>query len=168
MGNGSLYAGRRGAPPDHNAATRPGIAGKIRDYQALTGRRTRFLECVEKRGLVTIGRLFIATHEFDRQWERMGLEDEDRRRLENEIVNNPQIGAVIRGTGGLRKMRFSFEGRGKSGSSRVLYVDFVVFGRIYLITAYPKSAKENISPAEREIYRKVIEMVKKELGGRRS
>jgi hypothetical protein len=98
----------------------------------------------------------------------MGLEDEDRRRLENEIVNNPQIGAVIRGTGGLRKMRFSFEGRGKSGSSRVLYVDFVVFGRIYLITAYPKSAKENISPAEREIYRKVIEMVKKELGGRRS
>jgi hypothetical protein len=52
----------------------------------------------------------------------MGLNDRDRRRLENEITDNPQIGAVMRGTGGLRKMRFSFEGKGKSGSSRVLYV----------------------------------------------
>ena len=42
-------------------------------------------------------------------------------------------------------MRFPFEGQGKSGSSRVLYVDFVVIKRIYLVAAYPKNAKENIS-----------------------
>ena len=71
----------------------------------------------------------------------------------------------MRGTGGLRKMRFAFEGKGKSGSSRVLYVDFVVCGRIYLITAYPKNIKENITPEEREIYQKMIEQTKKELGG---
>jgi hypothetical protein len=95
----------------------------------------------------------------------MGLNDEDRRRLENEITENPEIGAIMRGTGGLRKMRFSFEGKGKSASSRVLYVDFVLYGRVYLITAYPKSEKENISDAEREIYRKIIEQTKKMLGG---
>lgn len=107
----------------------------------------------------------MSTHEFDTQWEKMGLTDEDRRRLENEIANNTQIGAVMRGTGGLRKMRFAFEGKGKSGSSRVLYVDFVVYERVYLITVYPKSVRENISGAERAIYKKVIEQTKKELGG---
>jgi len=95
----------------------------------------------------------------------MGLNDDDMRRLENEILNNPQIGAVMQGTGGLRKMRFAFEGKGKSNSSRVLYVDFVVFKRVYLITAYPKNEKENIAPAERAIYKKIIEQTKRELGG---
>ena len=115
--------------------------------------------------MAAIGRMFFSTFEFDKQWERMGLDDEDRRRLENEIANNPKIGKVMQGTSGLRKMRFPFEGQGKSGGSRVLYVDFVVIERIYLIAAYPKSAKENISQAEREIYKRIIEQTKKQLGG---
>jgi hypothetical protein len=117
--------------------------------------------------MIEIDRMFVSTHEFDKEWERMGLTDDDRHRLENEITENPKIGAVIRGTSGLRKMRFSFEGKGKSGSSRVLYVDFVFYGRVYLITAYPKNEKENISDAERKMYRKVIEQTKKMLGGNR-
>jgi hypothetical protein len=95
----------------------------------------------------------------------MGLNGEDRRRLENEIIVNPQVGAVMRGTSGLRKMRFAFEGKGKSGGSRVLYVDLVVYKRVYLITTYPKSQKENISPAEREMFKKIVEQTKRELGG---
>jgi hypothetical protein len=112
-----------------------------------------------------IGRIFFSTFEFDRQWERLGLDDEDRRRLEDEIMRNPKVGAIIRGTGGLRKMRFAFEKQGKSGSSRILYVDLVVLERVYLVTAYRKNQKENISPAERGIYKKLIEQTKKELGG---
>jgi hypothetical protein len=110
--------------------------------------------------------MFFSTSEFDKQWERMGLGDEDLRRLQNEILNNRQIGAVMRGTGGLRKMRFAFEGRGKSGSARALYVDLVVLERVYLITAYPKNLKENITSEEREMFRKLIEQTKKELGGK--
>jgi hypothetical protein len=117
------------------------------------------------KGVSAIGRMFFSTFEFDRQWESMSLNDEDRRKLENEIANNPQVGSVMRGTGGLRKMRFAMEKRGKSGSSRVLYVDFVVYERVYLIYAYPKNKKEDISPAEREMFRKIIENAKKELGG---
>ena len=107
-----------------------------------------------------------STSEFDKQWERMGLDDEDRRRLENEIVNNPQVGPIMRGTGGLRKMRFAFAGRGKSGSARVLYVDFVVFECIYLVYAYGKGQQDNISQEERVIFKKIIEQARKELGGR--
>jgi hypothetical protein len=110
--------------------------------------------------------MFYSTFEFDRQWERMGLNDEDRRRLENEIINNPKAGVVIRGTGGLRKMRFAFEGRGKSGSIRTLYVDFVVYERIYLIYAYPKGQKDDISEDEKKLFKKIIEQAYKELGGR--
>ena len=94
----------------------------------------------------------------------MRLDDDDRRRLENEIISNPQIGAVMQGTGGLRKMRLAYEGKGKRGGLRVLYVDFVVFERVYLITAYPKSEKENISPDQRDMYRKIIEQTERELG----
>jgi hypothetical protein len=109
--------------------------------------------------------VFFSTVEFDKQWEYLGLDDEDLRRLENEIANNPKIGVVIRGTGGLRKMRFALEGRGKSGSSRVLYVNFAIHDRVYLVYAYKKNQKDNISPVEREMFRKIIEQTKKELGG---
>lgn len=119
-----------------------------------------------KKKVNEIGRMFFSTSEFDKQWEHMGLDDEDKRKLENEIVNNPQIGAVIRGAGGLRKMRFALEGKGKRGGARALYVDFVVYERIYLITAYPKGEKENISAAERELFRKLIEQTRTELGGK--
>ena len=112
-------------------------------------------------------RMFFSSFEFDKQWANMGLDDEDRRLLENEIINNPQIGAVIRGTGGLRKMRFALENKGKSGGVRALYVDFVVFERVYLVTAYPKGKKDDITAEERKLYKKLIEQTEKELGGNR-
>ena len=96
---------------------------------------------------------------FDKQWREMGLDDNDLQNLQAELLKNPQIGNVIRGTGKLRKMRFAFQNRGKSGSSRVLYVDFVVAETIYLIFAYPKNEKDNLSAAERNAIRKLIEQL---------
>ena len=102
-------------------------------------------------------RTFIILPEFDKNWKAMGLSDEDLRRLENEILQNPAVGAVMQGTGSLRKMRFALDNRGKSGSARVCYVDFVIQETVFLITAYPKNEKENLSKAERNNIRKVIE-----------
>ena len=79
---------------------------------------------------------------FDKQWRAMGLDDNDLQALQIELLKDPQIGSVIKGTGKLRKMRFAFPNRGKSGSSRVLYVDFVLAETIYLIFAYPKNENE--------------------------
>jgi len=62
-------------------------------------------------------------------------------------------------------MRFAIEGKGKSGGARVLYVDFVVFERVYLVYAYQKGQQDNISPEERDIFKKIIEQTRKELGG---
>lgn len=78
-----------------------------------------------------IKRTFIQTRPFTRSWTALGFNDEDLRRLENQLLQNPKIGAVIRGTGKMRKMRFAFEGRGKSGSTRVCYVDFEIKETIY-------------------------------------
>ena len=96
-------------------------------------------------------RTFIILPEFDKNWKSMGLSDEDLRRLENLILQDPEAGALMQGTGGLRKLRFAFENRGKSGSARVLRET------VFLITAYPKNEKENLSKAERNNIRKVIE-----------
>ena len=77
---------------------------------------------------------FIQTKEFSRNWQELRFDDEDLRKLELELLKNPQIGSVISGTGRLRKMRFAFPNGGKSGSVRVCYVDFVIQEAIYLVT----------------------------------
>lgn len=110
-------------------------------------------------------RTFIQTDEFIKNWERLGLTDDDLRRLELKIMKNPQVGPVIQGTGKLRKMRFAFENKGKSGSSRVCYVDFLIHETVYLITVYPKNEKDNLSKAERNEIKKFIDILEKRLGG---
>lgn len=102
-------------------------------------------------------RTFIILPEFDKNWKSMGLSDEDLRRLENLILQNPEAGALMQGTGGLRKLRFALDNRGKSGSARVCYVDFIIQETVFLTTAYPKNEKENLSKAERNTIHKLIE-----------
>lgn len=100
---------------------------------------------------------------FDKQWRAMGLDDNDLQALQIELLKDPQIGSVIQGTGKLRKMRFAFPNRGKSGSSRVLYVDFVLAETIYLIFAYPKNEKDNLTDEERNNIKKMIEKIEQSL-----
>lgn len=97
--------------------------------------------------------------EFDRKWTEMGLTDKELKALQEELTINPSKGDVMKGTGGLRKIRIAFEGRGKSGSARVCYVDFIVYERIYLITAYSKDEKDNISKSERNEVKKLIKIL---------
>lgn len=60
-------------------------------------------------------------------------------------------------------MRFAFENRGKSGSIRVIYVDFETYGKLYLLTAYPKNVKDNLSKAERNDLKQLVEILEHEL-----
>lgn len=50
---------------------------------------------------------------FEKQWAKMGLNDNDLKRLQYQLFENPEIGAVMQRTEGLRKVRFAFENRGK-------------------------------------------------------
>ena len=108
-------------------------------------------------------RKFVMLPEFDKNLASMGLNDNDLRRLQEELLFDPEKGDVMQGTGGLRKLRFAFEGQGKSGSVRVCYVDFVIYRSIYLITAYPKSEKENLSKSERRSIAKMIKALENTL-----
>ena len=93
----------------------------------------------------------------------MGLGEEDLARLQEELLADPKIGAVMKGTGGVRKMRFAFRHRGKSGSVRVIYVDFEVYEKIFLITAYTKEEKDNLSDSERAEIRHLINVLEEQL-----
>lgn len=53
-------------------------------------------------------RTFIQTREFSRNWDKLGFKDEDLRKLELELLENSDLHPVIKGTGGLRKIRNSF------------------------------------------------------------
>ncbi len=108
-------------------------------------------------------RTFIQTKEFIKNWEDLGLNDDDLRRLELLIMSDPQIGVAMRGTGKLRKLRFALENRGKSGSARVCYVDFLALETVYLITVYPKSVKENLTNAERNNIKKMIDQLEQNI-----
>lgn len=108
-------------------------------------------------------RLFVDLPSFRTEWKSMGLTDADLLRLQEELLANPAVGAMIRGTGGVRKMRFSFEHRGKSGSVRVIYIDFEIREKQYLLTAYPKNEKDNLSKEERNELKKLVEILESEL-----
>lgn len=110
-------------------------------------------------------RTFIMTQEFDQNWKRMGLNDDDLKALQEELILNSKKGDLMQGTGGLRKLRIAFEGKGKSGSGRVCYVDFTVYEKIYLITAYPKNERDNLSKAERNAIAAMIRQLEDALKG---
>jgi len=105
-------------------------------------------------------REFIMTPEFDKQWKAIGLTDKELKALQEELTIIPTKGDIIQGTGGLRKIRVAFDNRGKSGSARVCYVDFAAFEKIYLITAYTKNEKENLSKEERKSIKLLVEVLK--------
>ncbi|NLM11399.1 MAG: addiction module toxin RelE [Clostridiaceae bacterium] len=108
-------------------------------------------------------REFVRLPEFEKCWQSMGLSEDDIRKLEETLCEDPQKSDLIRGTGGLRKLRWPLPDKSKSRSIRVVYVDFVVYERIYFITAYPKSKKDNLTDVERKEIRKLIELLSKEL-----
>jgi len=79
------------------------------------------------------------------------LSDEELRAVQDALLEDPQAGAVVRGTGGARKLRVALPGAGKSGGARVLYVYVAARARVYLLLAYPKNVADNVSNAGRKV-----------------
>ena len=96
-----------------------------------------------------MNRAFMFTSYFLKEWTRLGFTDEDQIRLEEMIRNNPQIGDVISGAGGFRKARFAFEGRGKSGSARVIYLDIAEIAHVIFVDVL--SCRRNHKPRSTKI-----------------
>ena len=111
-------------------------------------------------------REFIYFKIFDKSWTEMGLTGDELVELEKSIIKNPDVGKIIIGTGGVRKMRFALpdNDKGKSGGARVLYVDYVSLEKTVLLNAYPKGTKDSITDGEKQQLKKIVEGLSKELG----
>lgn len=93
---------------------------------------------------------------FQKLWPLYWSEDE-RAEFASFIAANPDVGAVIRGSGGVRKVCWAREGTGKSGGIRIVYLTRNEAGEIYLLTLYAKSKSENISIAVLKEIRRALE-----------
>ncbi len=72
------------------------------------------------------------------------------------LMANPGAGSVIRGSGGVRKLRWGIEGRGKRGGLRVIYYWIARDDQIFLITVYRKSEVSDLSSTAIKQIRKLI------------
>ncbi len=105
-------------------------------------------------------RSFIELPLFSKRWKSIGLEENDLLNLQIMLLKDPESGPVMEGTGGVRKIRYPYENKGKSGSVRVCYVDFEEYGITYLLTAYAKNEKENLTAEEKQAIRKLVKTLK--------
>lgn len=85
------------------------------------------------------------------------LTDEEYRKLQNELILDPEKGKIIRGSGGLRKIRCRILGRGKSGGIRVIYYWIVRRELILMLFAYPKNVQDNLTPSQLKILKSLVE-----------
>ena len=72
------------------------------------------------------------------------LSDEEYLRVQLELSHNPKAGAVIRGSGGVRKLRWRAPGRGKRGGFRIIYFIYRPKEVIWMLTIYPKNVLDTI------------------------
>ena len=107
-------------------------------------------------------RTFIEVPLFSKRWAEIGLGEDDLLALQIMLLKDPQSGPVMEGTGGIRKVRFTLENRGKSGSVRVCYTDFEEYEVIYLITAFTKADQENLTKDEKNVLKKLVKALKDE------
>lgn len=94
--------------------------------------------------LVTI----VETRAFIARAETL-MAGEDREALKAMLAADPECGAVMRGTGGVRKVRVALQGRGKSGGARVVYYYRNDAMPLFLLTLFAKNERDNLTQAER-------------------
>ena len=84
------------------------------------------------------------------------LGDDSLAQLQWELIAAPEQGAIIKGSGGIRKIRWSLEGRGKRGGARVIYYFAVANEEIFMLDIYAKNEKTDLSPNEIKELREIV------------
>ena len=102
--------------------------------------------------------LFIETSTFTKQLSRH-FDDDSYAALQAFLSVHPEAGDVIRGSSGIRKIRWAMPGRGKRGGSRVIYYWLAEQDHIYLLTVYAKGVKDDLTATERDAWRKAVEAI---------
>lgn len=98
---------------------------------------------------------FIETKLFTRLVQEY-LSDDEYRQLQKQLMEDPLAGDVIKGSGGIRKLRWQRAGGGKRGGFRVIYFLKNERGVIWMLTMYPKNVKDDLPP---KILKRILEEV---------
>ena len=93
---------------------------------------------------------------FQRQWSLYWTKEE-RGQFAAFIARDPLVGVVVRDSGGIRKVRWSREGSGKSGGVRVICFTRLAEGEVVLLTLYAKSKTDNLTGAKLKEIRRALE-----------
>src|SRR5580693_6543064 len=102
---------------------------------------------------------FIEAQSFTRSVSEY-LADDEYRRLQIQLANNPELGRLMPGTGGFRKLRWADpkRGKGRRGGLRIIYFYFAGNQQIWLMTLYGKNEASDLSPKEKKELRNAIEL----------
>jgi len=103
--------------------------------------------------------VFIETPIFTRQVLEV-LTDGQYALLQGSLVARPDSGLLIRGSSGIRKLRWALPGRGKSGGVRVIYFWRVTASQILMLTMYAKNEQANLTAAQVKQLAKLVEALK--------
>ena len=106
--------------------------------------------------LITVAEL----PEYRRRVTRL-LSEGERGDVVDYLAAHPKAGDLIQGTGGIRKLRWSRDARGKSGGVRVIYYSHIP---LYLLTVFGKNEKANLSVAERNALAGLVFVLKRLAG----
>lgn len=118
----------------------------------------RFFSTIRHWRIVSM--IFVETSLFSRIRERY-LDDENFRLLQASLMTSPNAGALISGSGGIRKVRWGANGSGKRAGLRIIYYSQVSANRIYLLTIYRKSEMSDLSRAELRALKGLVREIEK-------
>jgi hypothetical protein len=84
------------------------------------------------------------------------LNDEEYRSLQNILVERPDSGDIIQGSGGIRKIRWGASGRGKRGGARVIYYWANPHDQLFMLYAYAKNERDDLTKDQLSVLRAVV------------
>jgi hypothetical protein len=87
------------------------------------------------------------------------MNEKERAELVAYLANNPAVGDLIQGTGGVRKMRWGLEGRGKRGGARIIYLFHDLEMPLFILEAYAKNERTDLTQSECRELRQVTELI---------
>lgn len=100
--------------------------------------------------------VFFETPIFTRRLTEL-LNDDEYKEMQQFLVRNPGRGKIIQGSGGIRKLKWLLEGRGKKGGMRVIYYWQVSQNQIFMLFIYPKNVQDDLTKEQLKRLKDIVE-----------
>lgn len=107
-----------------------------------------------------MGLIFVEARPFTEDIQAMDAEDE-LKALQEELLQNPNAGAVLSQTGGFSKIRMPAKAKGKRGGARVIYLYLKEYSIVFFLFVYPKNEAENLSMKQKQYLKKLSHEIRK-------